>query len=62
MKTVEEIKANAPDGATHYYNESDFGGVFYFKVTGDDVFIWQIYKRFTKLTRRFDEYNNIKPL
>ena len=61
--TPQQIKANAPEGATHYSKDSVFpGSYYYFKVVGEDVYIWQLGKMFAKTIRRFSEYSSLSPL
>ena len=59
---IEEIKKNAPDGATHYSPNAVFGCNYYFKVEMNNVFIWQLGKRWAETIRKFNEYEHIKPL
>ena len=49
-------------GATHYSISNILSFNYYFKVIGDDVWIWQLNKRFAKTLRRYREYEDIKPL
>ena len=60
--TEQEIRDNAPEGATHYSKDAVFGENYYFKVIGNDVFIWQLGKRWAETIRKFNEYADIKPL
>ena len=60
--TTEEIRKNAPKGATHYTPDAIFGGNYYFKVADNDVCIWQLGKRWAKTIRKFNEYENLQPL
>lgn len=61
--TPEQIKDNAPEGATDYAKDLVFpDSYYYFKVVGEDVYIWQLGKRFAKTARKFSEYSNLKPL
>ena len=59
---IEEIKANAPENATHYKESKILSFAYYFKVDGDDVWIWTIFNRFEKTLRKFSEYDQIHPL
>ncbi len=60
--TKDEIKQNAPSGATHYSVDRVFGGAYYFKIDGNDAYIWQLGKRFAITIRKFSEYQDLKPL
>lgn len=37
---IEEIRKNAPDGATHYYLSYKTWNVYYFKVLSGKILIW----------------------
>ena len=60
--TEQQIKENAPDGATHYKESPILSFIYYFKVVEGDVWIWTVFDRFEKTLRKFSEYDNIKPL
>ena len=59
--TLQQIKANAPDGATHY---APIGilGIVYLKREGDILFMFdERYKEWSEMLRKFDECY-VKPL
>ena len=61
--TNQEIKDRAPDGATHYSESSIFKShPYYFKIHGNDAYIWELMKRWRKTIRNFNEYSDLKPL
>ena len=61
--TNQEIKDRAPEGATHYSESSIFKShPYYFKIDGNDAYIWQLGKRFAITIRKFSEYQDLNPL
>ena len=58
----QQIKDNAPDGATHYCKSKILSFSYYFKVDGEYVWIWTVSNEFKKTIRKFSEYKDIKPL
>ena len=59
---LDEIRSKAPEGASHYSDDNIFSGAYYFKVVGNDVYIWELGKRFAITLRKFNEYHKLKPL
>ena len=57
--TNQEIKDRVPDGATHYKKSKILSFNYYFKVNGEDVWIWTVFGRFEKTLRKFSEYNHL---
>ena len=61
--TEQEIKERSPDGATHYSECSIFKSYpYYFKIQGNDAYIWELRRRWRKIIRNFNEYSDIKIL
>ena len=65
--TIEEIRKNKPDGATHYNNEPDYSAVCYWMVVdgwveswSDDDKCWLTYKN----VKSYNDFmlSEIKPL
>ena len=44
MLNIEEIRKNAPSGATHY-SVGIFGFIFYYMETSDGIYIFDIHKK-----------------
>ena len=63
LEQMKKIVDGAPDGATHYSECNIFNNYpYYFKIQGNDVYIWELVRRWRKTMRNFDEYSNLKPL
>lgn len=60
--TNQEIRDKAPSGATHYSISGVLSFNYYFKVNGEDVWIWTVFKRFEKTLRKYGEYKDLNPL
>ena len=61
--TEQEIKERSPDGATHYSECSIFKShPYYFKIQGNDAYIWELRRRWRKTIRNFNEYSDLKIL
>lgn len=66
--TPEEIKRNAPEGATHYMFNDGF--IYYYKLVDDFLYFWSYYGNSygivnERINGKFhigDRYENLKPL
>lgn len=63
--TPQQIKANAPEGATHYYDYPSSGLLIdYYKVANGFIYVWSIWAEnpeWQKLSGRIHSFE-IKPL
>ena len=62
--TIEEIRKNAPDGATGYFNDEHDNDIYYFKIVSFDVyqFIDNEWSWVDNIKDCPDYYNELKPL